>query len=275
MPGFGRHCVGLRKLDIPVYIESFNSRDDDLVNLLSVPGPTLESLEILCSPTLRAPEFEQVQDLCPNLSSIAFRVREDGALSAFADLLCSYDSQVQYTVLGIVPSALCAKLVASCNNFRCKFDHYVQLEDIDDALEELNVLGPCVQSIQVEISEIIASAGEGHLRERDDAVPDSRSLARDDVTQDACGLAGVENPHKTGDGEVTIGSAPATERSPQRVAAAGSSSACSVAVVIFGRSLAASASTGSSTGSVPDVSRALARESRIPDRKALHSLRRS
>lgn len=102
-------CAGLRKLSMSGFACNF-------LGVLRVAGPTLEELKSF--DMLTRGDFEKVRQLCPKLSSISLSARGDDGREVYADLPCSYGSQLRFSNL-VVPTALCEKIVKSCPNLRC------------------------------------------------------------------------------------------------------------------------------------------------------------
>lgn len=126
-------CAGLRKLSMSGFACNF-------LGVLRVAGPTLEELKSF--DMLTRGDFEKVRQLCPKLSSISLSARGDDGREVYADLPCSYGSQLRFSNL-VVPTALCEKIVKSCPNLRC--DLY--WSHLSTALPLVKVLGPSVKSL--------------------------------------------------------------------------------------------------------------------------------
>lgn len=92
-PAIERHCIGLRKLVL--FGSYFN-----ILEILRFAGPTLESIHYL-HPMAKG-NFKKIRELCPKLSSILLHAENDGFLSDYADLLCSYGEQVRCAIISCV-----------------------------------------------------------------------------------------------------------------------------------------------------------------------------
>lgn len=132
-------CTGLRKLQL-------HAKSKNILGILRVVGPTMESID--CTQLLTSEELRQVRDLCPKLTSISLKVKNDTAvgLSAFANLLCSYGSQLRFANLKSMSTALCEKILASCPNVRCDLDVVMPSTIF---LAKLKVLGPHLKNLSL------------------------------------------------------------------------------------------------------------------------------
>lgn len=160
------------------------------LDVLRVVGPTLES--ITYGEWLRRKDFEQLEQLCPKLSSIDLNaVYEHRA--AYADLLCSYGAQLRFTVFFSFSMADCKRILSSCPNVRCHLvlETYSYLDEemeldrkkMDALLEELKVVGPCATSLNLWLN-----SDEDEPSARDLAIA-SRSWSRlQDLTLQVCAI---------------------------------------------------------------------------------------
>lgn len=139
MAAVERNCAGLRKL-------SLRRKYGSVAGALRVVGSTLE--EISCPfDNWTKSEFEQVQRLCPRLSSIELAADGDDDFKAYANLLCSYGAQLHFAKLNRMCSALCEKIEMACPNVHCNLDD----RDFETLQAQMTVLGPCVKKLEVDL----------------------------------------------------------------------------------------------------------------------------
>lgn len=103
-----KHCVGLGHLNL-------RGNLDDLPDILRILGPTLEVLDLRWE---TRSTLELIRAHCPLLSLIVFktRLRDPASLSAYADLLSSYGTQLLYGIVDNLPPALVVKVVTASSN---------------------------------------------------------------------------------------------------------------------------------------------------------------
>lgn len=118
-------------------------------DLVYAVGPPLESFEIHFINSGIKPEMEPevlVKEFCPKLTSIKFREVPPWHGKGYADVLCSFGSQLRFACLDDLPKAFCAQVVSCCPNMLCS-----AVLSCDDAAQILLVLGPCIQNLTWEM----------------------------------------------------------------------------------------------------------------------------
>lgn len=136
----GIYCSGLQNL----VLEDSPRNLRDIVRLV---GPSLKSIAIKGS--LSKPQMRLIEKRCPHLSSISLDAVSGEYWANYADLLCSYGSQLQFAGLSRAPTSVCEHVVRFCPNMRCDVGRV--REDVNALLARMKGLGSCVKRAELNL----------------------------------------------------------------------------------------------------------------------------
>lgn len=158
-----RTCAGLRKLSLE-YIP-----EEGFEEMMIAAAPTLETFELIdCSVVFEYIPGPRWTEMLRKLSSISLKPENENDVSTYADMLCSYGSQLHFANIDALQSKHLPSIVNSCLNVRCDLETSVLKPRYKRFLERMTVLGSCVRSVTLGYSPYSYESSDEEMANVDD-----------------------------------------------------------------------------------------------------------